>query len=185
MSLAEIEAVAARISSRPRQRAGVLERLLRRRRINPDTGCWEWTGCIFKTSGYGQINIEKKPTTVQRAMAHLVLGPSPLYACHACDNPLCFNPEHLFYGTALDNMRDAVRKGRTATGDRNGLHRRPELAARGERAGGARLTTEQVIEIRHLYRRGVYGLKRLARQFGTTDTNVLHIVRRDTWRHVP
>lgn len=34
------------------------------------------------------------------------------FACHHCDNPPCANPDHLFAGTARDNVLDAVAKGR-------------------------------------------------------------------------
>ena len=36
--------------------------------------------------------------------------------CHKCANTKCINPEHLFLGTRLENMRDAVSKGRQAKG---------------------------------------------------------------------
>jgi hypothetical protein len=49
-----------------------------------------------------------------RAMYEFFVGPvvARLQVCHRCDNPLCVNPDHLFIGTASDNMLDMVRKGR-------------------------------------------------------------------------
>lgn len=36
----------------------------------------------------------------------------PRMVLHRCDTPACFNPEHLFIGTAADNNRDMTAKGR-------------------------------------------------------------------------
>lgn len=35
---------------------------------------------------------------------------SPLLICHKCDNPQCFNPDHLFAGTVKDNAVDSSKK---------------------------------------------------------------------------
>jgi hypothetical protein len=38
--------------------------------------------------------------------------PDGYYILHACDNPFCINPDHLYAGTAKDNTQDAILKGR-------------------------------------------------------------------------
>lgn len=101
---------------------GIEDRLLVRRLVTP-AGCWEWAGS--RRSGYGRVWVGRKQFSVHRLAAALWIEgfdyDGPLLACHHCDNPPCFNPDHLFAGSAADNMSDASRKGRL-TGRQKGPH---------------------------------------------------------------
>lgn len=77
-------------------------------------GCWEWTA-HRSPKGYGAFTITgQTPTRAHRYAYTITYGPIPdgLMVLHACDNPPCVRPDHLWLGTASDNMRDAYTKGR-------------------------------------------------------------------------
>jgi hypothetical protein len=78
------------------------------------TGCWNWTAAT--SVGYGVMRYLGRNEFVHRIAAHLWLGydfaDKKREICHRCDNRRCFNPKHLFIGTRLDNVRDAMSKGR-------------------------------------------------------------------------
>lgn len=89
------------------------ERLIAHRLIS-ESGCWEWTRCRTDF-GYGRISWNNHVRTLHRLAAHLVFGldfNDERRVLHRCDNPPCFNPEHLFVGTQADNVADMVSKGR-------------------------------------------------------------------------
>lgn len=75
-------------------------------------GCHYWTGPPG-AKGYGAFYMNGAHYAPSRAAYVFYKGdPGELYVCHACDNPLCVNPDHLFLGTAKDNFHDMLRKGR-------------------------------------------------------------------------
>lgn len=75
--------------------------------------CWIWAGARLPR-GYGRLGIDGRQFLAHRVSYALYRGevPNDLLVCHTCDVPSCVNPDHLFLGTAQDNIRDAVNKGR-------------------------------------------------------------------------
>ncbi len=75
--------------------------------------CWVWTAHRSRR-GYGTFDVEGASQQAHRVAWALSHGPIPhgMLVCHHCDNPSCVRPEHLFLGTALDNSRDRIAKGR-------------------------------------------------------------------------
>lgn len=79
----------------------------------PNSGCLLWTGA-YNNSGYGKITHECRELSAHRVAWEMQNGPIPngMMVCHHCDVRECINPAHLYLGTALENNRDAVRRGR-------------------------------------------------------------------------
>jgi hypothetical protein len=129
--------------------------------------CWPWKQAP-KANGYGRLHWERKSHLVHRLAWKLLKGPIPdgLLVLHKCDNRICCNPRHLFLGTYIANVADRDAKGRQA---------------RGERGGTAKLTRQQIREIRASRTRQID----IAEAFNITQAHVSTIKRRKAWRHVP
>ena len=96
-----------------RQSWSLLRRLQDRTKIDGD--CWRWTGS-HTGSGHGKISVDGKDCDVHRISASIHHGldlKSSLQALHKqeCPNPDCWNPDHLYIGTAKDNVRDSKAMG--------------------------------------------------------------------------
>lgn len=79
----------------------------------PNSGCWLWDGRINQ-GGYGVATIAGHTFLMHRLslMLHTPWQWEKRHALHRCDVPSCVNPDHLFWGTQDDNMRDAASKKR-------------------------------------------------------------------------
>lgn len=88
--------------------------MLSRRRITTQ-GCWLWMGCT-ESNGYGTIYFDHKQWQVHRLSLKFFKPDEyndSLMSLHKneCSSKLCFNPDHLYAGTVLDNTRDAIEAG--------------------------------------------------------------------------
>jgi hypothetical protein len=136
--------------------------------INADTGCWNWTG---PTNGCerGRVYIDGETFYAYRVSYTAHVGPIPDGAQinHHCDNPACINPEHLYAGTHLDNMRDAVERGRLKL---------PPVR-RGPENHHALLTDAQAAEIARRYAAGEATQAQLSAEYGVAVSSIGRIVR--------
>lgn len=149
-------------------------RLLDHRAIDAETGCWLWLGAR-SPGGYGILWANRARWQVSRIAMHVFRGfdlNSPLYVLHHCDNPPCFNPDHLFIGTQTENVHDMIRKGRARYWPR-----------RGRSHPRAKLTEDDVRAARQRHADG-QGCSALAREYGVSHSTMSRILSRHKWKHV-
>jgi len=154
-------------------------------KVQKAESCWEWIAARY-LSGYGHFAVTKRlHTSAHRFSWTLANGdvPDGLFVLHTCDNRTCVNPGHLFIGTQQDNMDDMRRKGRGATGDRNGARLHPERIVRGEDCKNARFTEPDVIKMHDMRTRG-FTLDEIARTFGSNFSQIGTILRGGAWSHI-
>jgi len=125
-----------------------------------------WTAGTDK-GGYGVFWLNERYQTAHRAAYKLYVGPVPddLFVCHRCDNRRCVNPNHLFLGSATENMTDRDAKGRQA---------------KGTDFKRSKLNPAAILEI-HQSR---LPDTELARKFGVTKGAINHVRHRRNWRHI-
>lgn len=87
---------------------------------------------------------------------------------HSCDNPSCINPDHLDIGTQIDNIKDRVKKGRSAYYESNGNHK---------------LTLKDVEFIRYYHGKRTVG--ELAEFFDVDKTTIQRIQHNKNWMPLP
>lgn len=140
------------------------------RHLAADGACLPWLRGVPDKDGYLPTQLGSTRSRAHRFVWELVYGPVPDGLCvlHKCDNPPCVNPDHLFLGTNLDNIRDRHAKGRTAFGTHVGM---------------AKLTEPQVVAIRIRLNAGE-AVAELAREYGVTKGTIWNIKAYRLWRHL-
>ena len=95
--------------------------------------CWNWTGCLAG-KGYGYAWYCGKHISAHRLSWTIKNGliPEDMQILHKCDNKKCVNPDHLYCGTHLDNVVDAIE--RSPTGSTT-----------------SKFNVNDIVNIRHLY----------------------------------
>lgn len=90
------------------------QRLKEKIAIDDLTGCWRWTGSVFRKpyGNYGQLRVTIAPKKSKVVRAHRYVYemyngsiPKDLEVDHVCRNTLCINPKHLEAVTHTENMR--------------------------------------------------------------------------------
>lgn len=136
------------------------------------SGCWLWTGGRFG-SGYGCTRWQGKHSCMAHRVAYeIVFGdiPKGMFVCHVCDNKECVNPSHLFIGTAKDNSRDMVSKGRSIA-----------CSFKGERNPSAKVSSGNVHIVRGLFEKGC-SVREISDRTGIPYSNTWCIAHRRSWR---
>jgi len=124
------------------------QNLIERVKID-ENGCWIWQGALKKPGcrslPYGWVTFRNRHMNAHRAAWIVNYGdiPDGMVVCHRCDVPACVNPNHLFLGTASDNMQDMWGKRR---------HKLPSEGIIGSLSSKVDLT--MVKEIRNLIAQG-------------------------------
>jgi transposase len=129
---------------------------------------WVWTGKVDQ-DGYSSFSYKNEKHRAHRYACTLLNGPCPegKQALHKCGSETrwCVNPNHLAWGTVLENMAD-----READGN----------ILRGGRSPRAKLTDEIVLAIYH----SPDSHANIAQSYGIGLSTVKNIRYGNTWAHL-
>ena len=130
--------------------------------------CWNWTANKLR-KGYGTFGLGSGKIFKAHRISMAIDGRDPLELCglHACDNPPCCNPAHLFAGTNAENIAD-----------REAKHRR--TAIKGEAVTNSKLKKSDILAIRTDARQH----REIAADYGVAHSTIGRIKRRTAWAHI-
>lgn len=129
-------------------------------RVDPDTGCWNWIAKRDR-KGYGYLFDRRNQTTkrAHRWTYERLKAPIPYHMLmdHLCRNPSCVNPDHLEPVTNATNVQRGCR---------------------------AKVTPEEVREMRRAYEAREVTQQSLADRYGVHVETMRKILHRRTWANV-
>jgi hypothetical protein len=140
--------------------------------------CWGWRGSRDR-KGYARLGVTGRKVVLAHRFSWCIhQGPIPDGMCvlHSCDNPPCTNPQHLFLGTRVDNNEDMRSKGRANSA---GVFSADMFAISGHPR--AKLTWDDVDQIRTSYAPRQVTRRMLATKFGVSEAAVKAIVEGRAW----
>lgn len=98
----------ARSDRSPRLTPSELDRLMSFVHVEPNTGCWLWTGTTARNGHpYGSASLRYRTVLVHRVLWMNLHGdvPAGLVLDHeVCDTPQCCNPDHLRAKPQRENL---------------------------------------------------------------------------------
>jgi hypothetical protein len=126
-------------------------------------------------TGYKIVLIYKDKKRRHKLVHRLVLeafnGPCPpgLEACHNDGNRINNHIDNLRYDTRINNFKDKYAHGTDFNGNRN---------------PAAKLTEDDVIIIRSIYKKRIVTYQMIAPIYGVTWGTIRDIIKRNSWRHI-
>lgn len=129
-------------------------------------GCHICMSHCIDTEGYVICKRNGKQRPIYRHIYRFYKGDPKkgMVIRHTCDNRKCINPQHLILGTPQDNVKDRVKRKRSANGIRNGR---------------SKMTTQAV---RRVYNDKKTSRTELARRYGVDRQVIRKIQIGETWR---
>ncbi len=135
-----------------------------------ENDCWEWQGARLSGNAkcrYGSMSVGK--ASEGKIYAHRLSWeihngeiPNLKSVLHKCDNTICVNPNHLYLGTAVDNMRDRDTRGRN---------------------GVALLSLSDITEMKRLYKTHKIAFSELGTLFGVSGSVAANAVNNRTYQY--
>lgn len=126
------------------------------------SNCVEWSG-KRDSHGYGRVYWHHKNMLVHRLVWYLANGSfqKEMSIRHKCDNPACYNLDHLEIGTHAENMKDMSDRGRVHI--------------------PAKLTIKQVAEIKDIDFSVRGSMTAAAKEYGVSISTIHNIAHGNTW----